>query len=148
MHFILFIYADEFELCSTNHIMSSVANSRYIFKVNFWSEVCLTVWKLQNFSKTEIIREINLGSFISTKSAISTHLETLNFDFFKNFCTFGRLKFTKSTKSTKSRAGPLKLQKQLFLELLNSPKLISRKICVTDKFWNFHTLCFDFDYCI
>ena len=27
------------------------------------------------------------------------------------------------------------------LELLDSPKLISRKICLTEKSWNVHTLC-------
>ena len=31
--------------------------------------------------------------------------------------------------------------KTKILELLDSPKLISRKICMTEKSWNFHTVC-------
>ena len=42
----------------------------------------LTVWKFHDFSITHILREINFGDSASTKSDISTHLETLNFDFF------------------------------------------------------------------
>ena len=52
-----------------------------------------------------------------------------------NFCTFRRLKSTKLTifKATK-------IAKKSVLELLDSPKLISRKIWMTEKFWNFHTV--------
>ena len=56
-----------------------------------------TVWKLQKFSVTQILREIKVGKSIVSKSAILTHLEVLNFDI-SEFCTFCRLKFTKSTK--------------------------------------------------
>ena len=40
-----------------------------------------TVWKFQDFTITQIFREINFGDSRSAKSAISTHLEALNFDF-------------------------------------------------------------------
>ena len=40
-----------------------------------------TVWKFDNFSISQILREINLGDSRGAKSAISTHSETLNFDF-------------------------------------------------------------------
>ena len=39
-----------------------------------------TVEIFQDFSITQILREINFGDFRSTKSTILTHLEALNFD--------------------------------------------------------------------
>ena len=39
-----------------------------------------TVWKLQNFSITQILREINFENSRSEKSAILTHFEALKFD--------------------------------------------------------------------
>ena len=42
-----------------------------------------TVWKLQDFSVTQILREIKVGQSRNTKSAILTHLETLNFNFYE-----------------------------------------------------------------
>ena len=38
------------------------------------------MWKFQHFPMTQILREINFENFRSTKSAILTHLEALNFD--------------------------------------------------------------------
>ena len=43
-----------------------------------------TVWKFQDFSITQILREINFVGSRNAKSSISTHLEALNFD----FCAF------------------------------------------------------------
>ena len=88
-----------------------------------------TVWKLHDFSITQILREINFGDSRSAKSAILTHSEALN------FCTFWKLKFTKSTKF---RAP--KIAKMAVSELLVSPKLISRNIWVIEKSCNFHTV--------
>ena len=48
---------------------------------------------------------------------------------FINFCTFWRLKLAK-----------FRAQKVAVLGLLNFPKLISRKIWLTEKSWNFHTV--------
>ena len=42
----------------------------------------ITVWKLHNFSVTQILREIIFGEYRSEKSIISTNLEALNFDFY------------------------------------------------------------------
>ena len=39
------------------------------------------MWKFQNFTVTQILREINFGDSKSAKSAILTHLEAPNFDF-------------------------------------------------------------------
>ena len=38
-----------------------------------------TVWKFHDFSITYILREINFEDCVSAKSAISTHLEAMNF---------------------------------------------------------------------
>jgi len=38
------------------------------------------VWKFQDFSVTQILREINFGDFKSAKYAVLSHLEALNFD--------------------------------------------------------------------
>ena len=57
-----------------------------------------------------------------------------DFWFFMNFCNLWRLKRTKSKKSK-----ALKMAKTAVLELLDSPKLISRKISMT-KILNFHTV--------
>ena len=59
----------------------------------------------------------------NVKYAILTHLEALNFDLHDFFGTFWRLKFTKVTNFRAS-----KMAKMAFLELLDSLKLISRKI--------------------
>ena len=42
-----------------------------------------TVWKLQAFSITQILRENEIGECRSAKSAISIHLVALNFDFYE-----------------------------------------------------------------
>ena len=41
----------------------------------------ITVWNFQDFSISQILREINIGD---SRSAILTHLEALNFE----FCAF------------------------------------------------------------
>ena len=42
-----------------------------------------TVWKFQDFSITQILREINFEDSISAKSDILAHLEPLNVDFYE-----------------------------------------------------------------
>ena len=44
------------------------------------SQLQCTVWKLHDFSITQILHEINFGDSRSAKSAISTHVKALNFD--------------------------------------------------------------------
>ena len=44
-----------------------------------------TVWKFHDFSITQILREINFVDSRSAKSAILTHLEAQNFDFYEFF---------------------------------------------------------------
>ena len=40
------------------------------------------MWKFQDLSVIQILREINFGEFKSTKYAILTHLEAMTFDFY------------------------------------------------------------------
>ena len=40
-----------------------------------------TVWKFQDLSVTQILREINFWDSKNARLAILTHLEALNFDF-------------------------------------------------------------------
>ena len=72
-----------------------------------------TVWKFHNLAIAQILREINFRDSRSAKSAISIHLLALNCNFFE-FLHF-----------LKALIG--------LLELLDSPKLISRKIKMTEK---------------
>ena len=44
--------------------------------------VHFTVWKFHDFCTIEILREINFEDSWSAKSAILTHLEALNFDYY------------------------------------------------------------------
>ena len=69
------------------------------------------------YHSIQILREIIIEHSKSAKSAISPHLEALNFDFYEF------LHFLKSemTKLTKSRAP--KIAKQAVLELLDSAKI-------------------------
>ena len=106
----------------------------YNSKIVFCS---FTVWKFHDFSITLILREINLWNSRNAKTAILSHLQALNFDFY-NFCTFWRLIFTQSTKF----AAP-KMAKMAVFTLLESEKLISHKIWVIEKSWNFHTVSFE-----
>ena len=46
------------------------------------------VWKFHDFSITQILREINFWDSRSAKSAISTQLEAVNFDFHDFFFAF------------------------------------------------------------
>ena len=41
------------------------------------------MWKFHDFSITQILREINLGDYRSAKSAVLTHLEAPNSDFYE-----------------------------------------------------------------
>ena len=78
-----------------------------------------TVWKFQDFSIIHILREINFGKSRSAKSTILTHLDALNFVFnqFLHFLKTGIYQINK-----------IQSPKMAVLELLDCPKLISRKI--------------------
>ena len=92
------------------------------------------MWKFLDFSVIQILREINFEESRSSKTAILGILEALNFDFYK-FLHFLKAEIIKLTKF---RAP--KMAKMAFLEFLNSPNLISRKISVTEKSFHLHTV--------
>ena len=103
----------------------------------------ITRWELHDFlSLIYYVKSISEFLEVKWHSAISTHLEALNFDFYEFFHIW-RPKFTKWT----IFRAP-KIAKMAVLGLLDSPKLISRKIWLIEKSWNFHTVilkwCVDF----
>ena len=69
-------------------------NQQYRFEVYVEGGRIHTVWKLQNFSVAQILREIKFWNSRSLEFAIWAHLATE----FWLFMTFWRLKFTKLTK--------------------------------------------------
>ena len=94
-----------------------------------------TVRKFHDFCIIQNLREINFEDSWSAKSAILTHLEALNFDFYE-FLHFLRDEFTK----WKKFKAP-KIAKMAVFALLKSTKLISRKIWVIQKSWKFYVHC-------
>ena len=80
------------------------------------------MWKFQDFSVTQILREINFWDSKNAKLAILTHLEALNFDF-QEFLHFLKAVIYQIDKIQSPKNG-----KTAVLALLISPKLISRKI--------------------
>ena len=86
------------------------------------------MWKFHDFSITQILREINFEDSRSAKSAILTHLEALNFDFYE-FLHFLKAEIYQINKIQ----SPYFYKKTAVLELLNSPTLISRKIWMAEK---------------
>ena len=93
-----------------------------------------TVWKFHRFYITQTLRKINFGLSRSAKSTILTHLEALNFDFYE-FLHFLKDEIYQTTKFTAPE-----IAKTAGFTLLESPKLISRKISVIENSRNFHTV--------
>ena len=54
-------------------------NSYELKKVLFLQDIHLTMWKLQSFSATQILREINGREFRSCKTAFFANLGALDF---------------------------------------------------------------------
>ena len=78
---------------------------------------------VQDFSNTDqILCEINFEDCRSAKSAILAHLEALNFDF-DEFLHFLKAKIYQINKIQSPQNGKIAV-----LELLDSSKLVSRKI--------------------
>ena len=105
------------------------------FKSSSFSTVC----KFHDFSINQFLREINFGDFKNAKSAFFTTSKALTLYFYDVFCTFWRLKFKK--KKSTFRAPKVKKKLAVFW-LQEVTKLISRKIWVIEKSWNFTYLHF------
>ena len=54
---------------------------RKIEIIKIESPQCATVWKFQDFSITQILREINFGESSDSKTAVFIIFGALNFDF-------------------------------------------------------------------
>ena len=80
------------------------------------------MWEFQDFSVTHILREIKIDGSGVSKSVFFTHSEALKLDFHAILHLF------KSEIDQIDKIQSLKMAKSALLELLNSPKLISRKI--------------------
>ena len=80
------------------------------------------MWKFHDFSITRNLCEINVGDARIAKSAILTHSEALNLDL------YGFLHFLKTEIYQIDKIQSPKMVKTAVLELLDPPKLISRKI--------------------
>ena len=91
----------------------------YIQQIKLYFYNSHTVWKFESFSTTHTLRKIEIGESRVTKSAIFTNWKGLNFWFHEFLHIF-------------------KAEIYLILELLESPKLISRKIWVMENSWNVH----------
>ena len=78
------------------------------------------MWKIQNFSITQILREMNFRDSRSAKTANLTFLKTLHFD---TFLHFYRGEFEKNP-----TLEHLKTAKMAFFETLKWPNMISCKI--------------------
>ena len=85
------------------------------------------MWKFHDFCIIQILREIKFEDSKNAKSAILPHLEALNFVFYA-FLHVSKAEIDQISKIQSPKNG-----KNAVLELLNSPKLISRKIWMTEK---------------
>ena len=96
-----------------------------------------TVWKIHSFSITQILREINFEDSRRTKSAIVTHFRGYEFWFLYIFALW-KAKIYQIYKIRSLRNS--ECGKMADFARVESPKLISRKIWVIEKSWNFHTV--------
>ena len=85
------------------------------------------------FPITQILRETNFGDSRSSKSAILTHLEALNFYFLWSFALFEGCYQINKIESPWN-------WKKAVLKLLDASKLISRKIWMPKNPEIFHTV--------
>ena len=94
----------------------------------------LTVWKFSNFPATLTLREINFGWFQKVKNCNFSNFEVWILLLEYNFI----LENVKIYQNSKFRAA--KMIKIAVFGAIISPKMISRKIWMAVKSWNFHTV--------
>ena len=90
----------------------------WVILAKLFSKTICTVWKLHCFSFTQILHELNIGDSRCAKSAILTHSEALNFEFYEF------LHFLKAKMYQKTKFRAPKVAKTAALELLDSAKKI------------------------
>ena len=95
------------------------------------------MWKLYNFYVTQILREISFWGYRNSKNAVFGALFVCTYI----FCSFGKYQPPKSEKiHEKSIFRASQCVKMADFQTQDWPTLISRKIWVTEKFCNFHTV--------
>ena len=95
------------------------------------------MWKFQDFCVIQILREINFGESRSCESAIFCHFR----DFEVWILLIRQISaFKMCQNSLKSKYRASKCVRIADFVLLESQKLISRKIWVREKSWNFNTV--------
>ena len=99
-------------------------------KISTPSSKCGNLYK---FSATKILREINFGWFRITILSIFRGLEV---------CYFSNSPIFKCEICQKLTLKASKFLQIAIFDLLKSAKMLSRKICVAVKIWNFHTVFF------
>ena len=118
------------ETCKLNNFTYSVQSTDLGIKL--WTFDCgyPTVLKFSNFSATLNLREINFGWFQKVKDCYFNHFEGFEFWFLQKFHTWN-VKSSQKFRVTQ-------MVKITDFEASKGPKLISRKIWVTEKSLNFH----------
>ena len=91
------------------------------------------MWKFQDFSATQILREINFAHFRVSKTVIFAVFEAMNID----FCQFQPTKKIMNSSKTKFRAS--RNVKMALFKLFKSLKMFSHKIRMVVKSF-FHTV--------
>ena len=93
-----------------------------------------------NFTATKILREINLGNYRVSKTAILTVKKVQIFEFWQFLTIFKSWNWLK-----KCTFRAYAVKKMAFFEPLNLPKLISRKNLTSRKFRKFQTVLHTFE---
>jgi len=132
------LYSFKFHQCCQMQILQKRQFVRlYLSNWPFYCKKNFTLWKLlSNFSITQILREITFGEFILEAKSSIFIFRVSEFRFLWIFALSEGWNLPNQQNQV-----PLEWQKMAVLEFPHSPKLVSRKIWVKEKSWNF-TLCF------
>ena len=101
---------------------------------NFTWKLFFCESRITFLSVTQIFREINFRNFRGPTTSILRYLEVLEFDFYEF------LYFLKAENCQNKTFRASKIAKTAVFELLDWPKLISRKISLTEKSWIFNNV--------
>ena len=119
---------------TTTEISTSVRDLGFVVLRQPEKSTESTVWKLQDFSVIQILCETN---FEGSKSCKSANLPFLGLCILL-ILYISALKKCKNSQQSEMR--PSKFVKMTDFALQESPNLISHKIWVIEKSWNFHTV--------
>ena len=106
----------------------------YTPPILFPNSLAHSVWKILDFCTTQILCEINFWSFRRPKSCHLVNLSSSEFEFLWGY------DINKFEIVSKVRLWACRIISSIVLTFSNQPNLISRKIWVAEKSWNFHTV--------